>query len=251
MKNDETFTLVTHKKTRGRKSLGNKDNKLQPVRTFPFTERNSCQSTSTDKNKTLKLVQESVHEIKSSQLWKKLESILKENKKLTDPEIQRELICFGLGSLSSYISRNQLGLGLLIAQQFNIRISKYSDPCFTPQDIEVLLELGNQVVSENLEGKYLCNCNYVTVFYLPHCPKQLVNNLLWCNWNPEILENVILITNSFETIIERNPLRHLEQMKFSYRNTNIHPISLTIYLYRKQIQTCGYKEKLLHTIKTN
>ena len=37
---------------------------------------------------------------------------------------------------------------------------------------------------------------------LPHCPRQLTNNLLFSNWKPRLLENILLISNSLTNISE-------------------------------------------------
>lgn len=208
MNHDEPFTLVTNKRNRRRKSFDNKktaklSEKVQPV------DVQLNVATIDDHNKYRKLIDENIQEIKESRLWQKLLELLNE-KEIIETGTDRELVCFGLGSLSSYISRHQLALGVLLSKELNIRRVKYSDPCFSSEDKQVLVDFGIQIITENLEGKYLCDESYVTLFYLPHCPKQLVNNLLWRNWKSSLLAKIILITNSFATIIERTPSRLLE-----------------------------------------
>lgn len=75
----------------------------------------------------------------------------------------------------------------------------------------ILTELNCKTYSINLEGKLLID-HLPTLLYLPHCPKQLTNNLLWRNWNSTALQHVkLLIGNSFESIIESTPERFLQQ----------------------------------------
>lgn len=213
MNNDEPFTLVTNKRNRRRKSFDNKKSarlteKIQPA--GPLSSK-QLKITAVDgnKNRRRKLIDENIQEVKESNLCKKLFELLND-KEIIKTGDDRELVCFGLGSLSSYISRHQLALGLVLAKELKVVSVKYSDPCFSVEDTQVLEDLGIRIITENLEGKYLCDESYVTIFYLPHCPKQLVNNLLWRNWKSSLLAKIILITNSFETILERTSSRLLE-----------------------------------------
>ena len=45
-----------------------------------------------------------------------------------------------------------------------------------------------------------------TLFYMPHCGKALYNNLLWANWTPELLTNLLIIGNSFQHVCDRYDL---------------------------------------------
>merc|ERR1712181_139594 len=56
-------------------------------------------------------------------------------------------------------------------------------------------------ISENLECKL--KCQVPSLVFLPHCPKQLTNNLLYANWSPEGLAKLSLISNSFSSTVER------------------------------------------------
>uniref|UniRef100_A0A8B9KGR1 SRR1 domain containing n=1 Tax=Astyanax mexicanus TaxID=7994 RepID=A0A8B9KGR1_ASTMX len=83
------------------------------------------------------------------------------------------------------------------------------DPVFTVTECEILKELGFTVLTENEEGKRaVC---HPTFFYLMHCGKALYNNLLWSNWSPQVLPNVIVIGNSFLGIQERMLQRAFER----------------------------------------
>ena len=50
-----------------------------------------------------------------------------------------------------------------------------------------------------------------TVFYMPHCGKALYNNLLWANWQPELLSLLTIVGNSFQHMLDR-----WESVKLSY-----------------------------------
>jgi hypothetical protein len=119
-----------------------------------------------------------------------------------------EIICLGLGRFSDcVISRYQLAFILLLKEEFRIEKFRVFDPVFSGQEKELLSYLDCEVLEENLEGKYLAE--RPTLFYFPHCPKQLSNNLLWKNWSPNRLKSLILISNSFRNILDSTPERLL------------------------------------------
>lgn len=120
------------------------------------------------------------------------------------------ILCFGLGRFTNCsTSRFQLAYILLIKEHFKIKSASFSDPIFSTQEILLLQSLNCLVIAENLEGKYQVENEDVTIFYLPHCPKQLTNNILWKNWGTQ-LENIILIGNSFDSLISSTPERVLK-----------------------------------------
>jgi len=98
------------------------------------------------------------------------------------------------------------------------------DPVFSASECDALKELGFTVLTENevcvthsfsiilfcsqfiasfslQEGKR--PVYQPTLFYLMHCGKALYNNLLWRNWTPQTLQNIIIIGNRFHGIQER------------------------------------------------
>lgn len=128
---------------------------------------------------------------------------------LPDPDV-RQLVCFGIGSFGScLIAMHQLAFVLEVIVALKIVNIKFYDPVLTEAEKDILNRLGCGVINENCEGKYPVDC--ITVFYLPHCPKQLTNNLLWKNWKPELLKNVIIIGNSIENMKSNTPERFLRQ----------------------------------------
>lgn len=82
------------------------------------------------------------------------------------------------------------------------------DPIFSETDVRLLDLFEISLIDENLEGKYRVSDKNV-LFYLPHCPKQLTNNLLWANWGLN-LSQCIIIANSFSDIIEKTSTKTLE-----------------------------------------
>ena len=95
------------------------------------------------------------------------------------------------------------------------------DPKFINPEKEVLSQLNFLVETKNEEGKYKCLSG--SLFYFPHCPKHLTNNLLWSNWTVKSLTKVVLISNSFERILTNLPERILreEGLEFILRAQNI------------------------------
>ena len=43
-----------------------------------------------------------------------------------------------------------------------------------------------------------------TIFFMPHCPWRLSSNLLWANWDPDLLAGLIIVGNKF--VNERPPV---------------------------------------------
>lgn len=128
-------------------------------------------------------------------------------KTLQDKQIE-EIICLGIGRISQCsIAKNQLAFISIVRKRFEIPAIKFFDPVLSVDENKIIEELQHKVLKENTEGKYLAQ--RPTLFYLPHCPKQITNNLLFTNWNSENIQNVFLICNSFASIIQSTPERIL------------------------------------------
>merc|ERR1711955_149546 len=57
----------------------------------------------------------------------------------------------------------------------------------------------------------MLECSVPTFLFLPHCPKQLSNNLLYSNWSSTALGNLVICSNSFTNIVERNAAKVLAE----------------------------------------
>lgn len=144
-------------------------------------------------------------EIKNSEFFANTVELLKQE--LGQQEI-KEIICLGIGRISScYIAKYQLSFISAIKEFFGVSNIKFFDPVLSSGEKQLLETLRYEVLTENTEGKY--SVQHPTVFYLPHCPKQITNNLLFSNWNPDNIRNLILICNSFKSVIEKTPERFL------------------------------------------
>ncbi|XP_020505579.2 SRR1-like protein [Labrus bergylta] len=121
-----------------------------------------------------------------------------------EPCQQLECVCYGLGPFSSCVSaRYQLAMLLLLLDSVQIPLKNCSvyDPVFSSGERDVLRELGLTVLTENEEGKHFAT--RPTFFYLMHCGKALYNNLLWKNWSPQRLPQLIIIGNGFSGMKDR------------------------------------------------
>lgn len=132
-----------------------------------------------------------------------------------------EVICFGLGHIAECnISRYQLALLLCIKEFCGVDKVLVHDPIFYKTECTILNRLGLQVILENNEGSYVTVESGITLAYFPHCPKQLTNNFLWCNWGGK-LHNCLLVCNSFSTLIDNHPSRIVsDSVPYIYK---IHP----------------------------
>lgn len=143
---------------------------------------------------------------------------------LNNPNITK-IVCFGLGKIGECtIPRYQLALLLCLRELYNAEVQVY-DPAFCRIECDILREFNCVVLNSNCEGKYAVNDHETTVFYLPHCPKQLSNNLLWSNWGLK-LSKCIIIANSFTSIIENTPSRVLR--KFAQYISKISPYMIEL-----------------------
>ncbi|XP_004364036.2 SRR1-like protein [Capsaspora owczarzaki ATCC 30864] len=115
----------------------------------------------------------------------------------------REIVCYGIGSLSdSVLARYQFALCLALQEHLKIPGQVHVfDPVFTVQDIAAVQQLGGAIISENEEAKR--KASVPTLFYMPHCGGRLYNNLLWANWSPAALARVLILGNPLSRYAER------------------------------------------------
>jgi len=137
------------------------------------------------------------------------------------------IICLGLGnfaqnpnSSSQVSSKFQLLLLLSLANSIDIPYEEVCiyDPILTDSEKNILRKLNLQPLETNQEGHYLYEKS-TTIYFLPHCPKQLVNNLLWSNWNN--LDFVYIICNSLKSISLRFSKQQLESVKYIQQVSSI------------------------------
>ena len=122
-----------------------------------------------------------------------------------------KIVCYALGSFGcNMIARYQLAFLLLLKQKFNVSVEIY-DPTFLKAEIELMTETyGFKVLDVNEEGKRDVSCTQ-TLFFLPHAPHQLANNLVYSNWNYTSLNKAVMICNSFASLRENLPPNYMSE----------------------------------------
>lgn len=83
------------------------------------------------------------------------------------------------------------------------------DPILQDLENNLLEGLGCEIIQINEEAKRKVVIK--TLFFMPHCGKALYNNLLWANWKPDLLQNLIILGNSFADYQTRSLSNHLEK----------------------------------------
>ncbi|KAF7268753.1 SRR1-like protein [Rhynchophorus ferrugineus] len=197
---DDVFTKVSYKR---KGKIKNKINKNSNIYTF-----DNCDTTFIDKDKIIRRIVVAKEEFLATGVYESFTALLTEGLTiLKKPKISK-IVCFGLGHVSELtISRYQFVLLLCLKELYKLEVLLY-DPVFNENDIFVLKYFGMIVESKNIEGKYLVTDNKTTLFYLPHCPKQLLNNLLWANWGLS-LSCCIIISNSINKVVEDHTIKEL------------------------------------------
>ncbi|XP_036322786.1 SRR1-like protein [Rhagoletis pomonella] len=129
-------------------------------------------------------------------------------KVLAGKEKFSRIVCFGIGPFSrNFQALHQLAFIICAQRHYCIEEAIYFDPVFRECEKQILKHLNCALMTENCEAKYAVD--ELTLFYLPHCPNCLTNNLLWRNWRPRNLKHVVLINNSFESLSLSKPERLL------------------------------------------
>lgn len=137
-----------------------------------------------------------------------LQSVIRSLTDLSQLKKASEIICLGIGRIAECsIAKHQLAFISLIGKHFGIKTIKFFDPVLSKHEHQLIEKLNYEVLTENKEGKF--KAVQSILFFLPHCPKQITNNLLFANWNPDNIKNLVLICNSFQKIIDTTPERFL------------------------------------------
>lgn len=168
-------------------------------------------------------IEECSNIVATSLLWTNLSATIKEEFDVACPS---SVLCYGLGNfLESIQSKYQLGLLLTIKNELKVKNCYVYDPKFTDAERTYLTDLGCVSINQNEEGKHSLLPG--TFVYMPHCPKQLLNNLLWINWKKVILTSCVIFCNSIDQTVTSTPDRILN--KYAYYIQKISP-----YMVEKQ-----------------
>lgn len=148
-----------------------------------------------------------VAEVERSELWSRLAALLRPLRPFV------ELVCLGVGSFASSASaRYQLALALLLRQELqhvlpsgtaedgceNSEMPRHMDvydPIFDEVELTLLHARGCRVPTCNEEGRH--TALLPTLFFMPHCGRQLYANLLQANWGVAPLSQLAVLGNSF------------------------------------------------------
>jgi hypothetical protein len=124
------------------------------------------------------------------------------------------LVCYGIGNFSecsaSYFSAStyQLALALYLRRAWRIRKCYYLDPCITAVEREVLVDQSVEIL-DNRQGRQSFlndadadgeNADCAVLFFMPHCPKQLYENVVWAHF--EELSRVFILGNSLRNYVD-------------------------------------------------
>ncbi|KAG4080286.1 hypothetical protein HA402_010778 [Bradysia odoriphaga] len=207
---EEPFVLVTSKR---QKSKNNKPILRQSHKRHDsgklihiFAEDNDK---TFDKSAELRKIAEFTQKIENSDYF--CQSLELVSNRSTEPPITK-IVCFGIGHIRHCnTSRYQLAYILALRRHFQVESIQFHEPLLSGQDEDLLKALNCELVSINIEGKLEINPSETTLVFLPHCPKQLINNLLWKNWSANALRRIVLICNSFQAIVQQTPISCLGQ----------------------------------------
>ncbi|CAH0553050.1 unnamed protein product [Brassicogethes aeneus] len=186
----------------------------------------ASQTTIFNKEATIRRIDDAKSELITTDFFDSVLASLREGLTILSTNKISEIICLGLGRIGEcLISRYQFALVLLLRDNLQAELS-FFDPVFTNSEISLLKHYASNVLTQNLEGKYRANNKHI-LFYLPHCPKQLSNNLLWCNWGLD-LNYCIILSNSFNQIIDNTSKRELEKSGQYISNITPYTVELAI-----------------------
>lgn len=134
-----------------------------------------------------------------------------------------QIVCYGIGNFLTGANSApmwQLALSICIrksitanqtaAEKESISIVYY-DPCVTPLETKVLSELNIELLATNEQGKRSVR-NLPTLFFMPHCPLRLYENVFWANWDVLTSVPIIVFGNSLHTYADLSKVggRHLD-----------------------------------------
>lgn len=190
-----------------------------------------------------KILNSYVDELRQSTFYQVyFKSVLNDcSKELGERKI-KHLLCYGLGPFQSGIdsaSRYQLALLILLYEylhELDFPLDdevEVFDPSFERMDRDTLLAFTFpkfRMITENehcARRVLSSNHNECTLFYMPHLDKYLYNNLLGINWQPENLDKLVILGNSFHEMIDNEPkskcpsnLYYMNQLVCNFKSQN-------------------------------
>ncbi|CAG8440057.1 10460_t:CDS:2 [Funneliformis mosseae] len=129
------------------------------------------------------------------------------NNKLFPPHRPKlvDIVCYGIGSIErSTTSQFQFAFMLILKNLFQITGKAYVyDPVLTLIDLDILSHYEISIIDINEKAKR--KITNQTLFYMPHCPIGLYNNVIASNWEKKKLEKIILVGNRLDFYNEGVP----------------------------------------------
>lgn len=119
----------------------------------------------------------------------------------------RQVVCYGVGRFGGQghgglgearRCRLQLALLLHLVHALAPSAASLCDPALSADERDVATSLGLAVWPDNDTGKrVLTGVPGSVLLFMPHCPLELYNHVLWAHWAPEALPRLLLAGNSF------------------------------------------------------
>jgi SRR1 len=128
---------------------------------------------------------------------------------------RRQVVAFGIGNFSkttaTYYSAPlwQLAIATCLRDHWMAMAGAcdgavslvFFDPCSTNEEISFLKErLNCDVLESNEKGNHPVG-NAITLFFMPHCPAQLYEHVVWSNFDSE--HCVLYVGNSFSRLAQK------------------------------------------------
>ena len=150
-----------------------------------------------------------VEQMEHEEMVERIESVI-----ATDPRYSRlQLVLYGLGRLNSEHRHMQFAFALLLRDKFKL-----------VNDIEVYDPMHSAVERMAIEA-FNCTCLTInehckrkvdrpTLFFMPHLPFYLFDNVLKANWGPANLKKILILGNAFSGFIESSVVESTTQIKY-------------------------------------
>lgn len=192
-----SFTLVSYKKKKHKKKSNHEE----------YFIMYDVLSTSYRDRLTQKIMN-AKHEIITTDIFAATKSSIEQSLTHLSKNHIEDIVCYGLGNFSECkIALYQLALLLALQQCYDCEVMLY-DPQFKELEVDILITEKCNLIAYNEKGKR--KVDKTTLFFLPHCPNKLFNNIISANWGLS-LHNCVIIGNRFSEIIANSPNRVLQK----------------------------------------
>ncbi|EQC27741.1 hypothetical protein SDRG_14490 [Saprolegnia diclina VS20] len=171
---------------------------------FSYTEKPAAKaSTATNIAKAIDRARKLRDAMRTSSFFERIRAVLLAHLPLETP---LQLVAYGVGSFAHGPSGNAIYqlvcaslLRELLAGHDALADAFIYDPIMTEEDNEVAAAMDLSVLPTNEQGQRTAQTR--TLFFMPHCGKQLYQNVLLSNWPS--LEKICILGNSFAAYDDR------------------------------------------------